>query len=121
MDVIMYDNVVDIQLQSMAYLTVTILYRYHCFKADLKYFIIGAKMEKITTFYRPLSGSRLNLARLDLQLVECKSLSMLKDLFDEVSDMPFGIIDGAMSNSQYKMLLGRTHVDLMNNSEHLQR
>ena len=94
---------------------------YHFFKAYLKYFIIRAKMEKITTFYRPQLGSRLSLVRLDIQLVECKSLSMLKDLVDEVSDMHFGIIDGAKSNSQYKMLLGRTNVDQMNNSELIQR
>ena len=79
-------------------------------------------MEKIiTTFYRFLLRSRLSLVRLDLQLVECKSLNMLKDLVDEVSDMPFGIIDGAIRNSQYKMLLGRTHAELMNNSELLKR
>ena len=46
---------------------------------------------------------------------------MLKDLVDEVSDMTFGIIDGAKLNSKYKMLLGRIYVDLMNNSELLQQ
>ena len=46
---------------------------------------------------------------------------MLKDLVDEDSDRPLGIIDGAIPNSQYKMLLGRTHADLMNNSELLKR
>ena len=46
---------------------------------------------------------------------------MRKDLFDEVSDITFGIIDEAKLNSKYKMLLVRTHVDLMNNSELLQQ
>ena len=78
-------------------------------------------MEKITTFYRPLSDDRLIFTSLDSQLAESANLKDSQDLIDEETNIPYGIIDAAKGNLQYRILLNQMHVDQLNNNQLLLR